>query len=306
LGGAFFAGIRVAAGWLAVLAAGSGWLSAGQIAWTLVAVPGNQLSSGAALPDGYAFQLGAFEHGFMPSTANTAEWPAHWRGLAAAVYDPTHGGLGANFFVDQNSEPFPAGKQLHVLGYRASGSGIAEVWLATDAGWRMASDDPLETPVFVDLAVADSVVAGQADADEAWIRTARVAMAEAPPLYYAQWQLSWFDAAERANAAISGLWADPDGDGLGNALEYFTGGNPRLPGLQPLRIEAVGAQLLLSCRFDASARVNWVLRCANDPGQWSAAPVQPVPNAAGDQLQLMVTPGGAKEFWRMAVSAVVP
>jgi hypothetical protein len=280
-------------------------LPAGQVDWTLFENPGNRLSSAAPLPDGYGFQLGVFDSGFTPAAANTAEWPAHWRGLAAAGYDLAAGGVGATFFVDENAGPFPAGRQLYVFGYRPSGAGMAEAWLATDADWLMPSDDPLDTPVFVDLVDADTVVVGQADADGNWIRTARVAMTEAPPLYFVQWQLSWFDAAERANTAVAGPWADPDGDGLGNALEYLTGGNPRLMGPQPLRIDPAGSKLLLSCGFDASARVEWKLLRASDLIQWDEAPVQPVSNAAGDLLELTVTPGTAREFWRLEVPAVV-
>lgn len=44
---------------------------------------------------------------------------------------------------------------------------------------------------------------------------------------FAKWQASWFDAAELADAAISGPGADPDGDGSNNLIEHAFGTDPR-------------------------------------------------------------------------------
>jgi hypothetical protein len=37
--------------------------------------------------DGFQFQLGVFESGFLPTTANTATWVANWRSLDSADYN---------------------------------------------------------------------------------------------------------------------------------------------------------------------------------------------------------------------------
>jgi hypothetical protein len=39
--------------------------------------------------DGFQFQLGVFESGFVPTTANTATWVANWRPLDSADYNGT-------------------------------------------------------------------------------------------------------------------------------------------------------------------------------------------------------------------------
>jgi hypothetical protein len=43
---------------------------------------------------------------------------------------------------------------------------------------------------------------------------------------FLQWQTTYFTAAQRGDANISGWSADPDGDGIGNGLEYYFHTNP--------------------------------------------------------------------------------
>jgi uncharacterized membrane protein YgcG len=47
---------------------------------------------------------------------------------------------------------------------------------------------------------------------------------------YAEWRAGYFTAAEISNDLISGLRADPDGDGLSNGVEALLGTHPRNPG----------------------------------------------------------------------------
>ena len=47
-----------------------------------------------------------------------------------------------------------------------------------------------------------------------------------PPTGYDGWKLANFSPAQAADPAVSGLGADPDGDGADNLVEYALGGNP--------------------------------------------------------------------------------
>ena len=45
---------------------------------------------------------------------------------------------------------------------------------------------------------------------------------------FSAWQAGVFTAEEQADESVSGLHADPDGDGLPNLLEYALDGNPKV------------------------------------------------------------------------------
>ncbi len=51
---------------------------------------------------------------------------------------------------------------------------------------------------------------------------------------FASWFWDRFDAAERADPAVSGPQADPDQDGLGNLMEYALGSDPKMSSLDAL------------------------------------------------------------------------
>jgi surface-anchored protein len=52
-----------------------------------------------------------------------------------------------------------------------------------------------------------------------------------PPTGYDGWKLASFSPAQAADPAVSGLGADPDGDGADNLVEYAFNGNPLIPGV---------------------------------------------------------------------------
>ena len=68
--------------------------------------------------------------------------------------------------------------------------------------------------------------AGEAVGDLAITQTAP----PGPPLF-ATWREKHFTEAELADESISGPYADPDGDGLANLVEYALDGDPRTPDL---------------------------------------------------------------------------
>ena len=76
-------------------------------------------------------------------------------------------------------------------------------------------------------------------------------------LTYAAWKQLCFDSTDAANAAISGLTADPDGDGLSNRAEYGLGGVPSFPDYAARNpataLEVFSGQTYLTLQYNVQA-----------------------------------------------------
>ncbi len=81
---------------------------------------------------------------------------------------------------------------------------------------------------------------------------------------YQAWTADYFTPAERADAAISGETADPDGDGFGNLQEYIAGTNPRDSQSQFVVSSGPGAQNQHVLQWDSvSGRVYSICSSSN-------------------------------------------
>jgi surface-anchored protein len=73
-----------------------------------------------------------------------------------------------------------------------------------------------------------------------------------PPTGYDGWKLANFSPAQAADPAVSGLGADPDGDGADNLVEYAFHGNPLVAGVDgkpKLENLSDGGQEYMAIRF---------------------------------------------------------
>jgi surface-anchored protein len=73
-----------------------------------------------------------------------------------------------------------------------------------------------------------------------------------PPTGYDGWKLANFSPAQAADPAVSGLGADPDGDGANNLVEYAFHGNPLVSGVEgkpKLENLSDGGQEYMAIRF---------------------------------------------------------
>ena len=73
-----------------------------------------------------------------------------------------------------------------------------------------------------------------------------------PPTGYDGWKLANFSSAQAADPAVSGLGADPDGDGASNLVEYAFHGNPLVSGVEgkpKLENLSDGGQEYIAIRF---------------------------------------------------------
>lgn len=125
------------------------------------------------------------------------------------------------------------------------------------------------------------------------------------------WQLNHFTSAELTNSAICGPKADPDHDGIANAIEYFIGLNPRAaaqPGAalaQDFATVGVDKFLRISiAKNPAASDATCVAEVSNDLATWSTGQVVLEANTATQFIARDTVPlsGGAKRFIRLRVN----
>jgi hypothetical protein len=263
------------------------------------------LSDGTPLPDGYEVQIGIFEGSFVPSAANVSEWADHWRSLSKAKYNAPYG-IYTAYSSQEHPANFPAHQRFYVFGHQQIGPNHAEVFLATDPNWLIPKGAPLPVPTTADTVIASTFIVGSID-DGLSMQTAAVKTNAPPPHFFTEWALEYFGNAERNDPLIGGESADPDGDGLSNALEYLAGSHPKRPNANPLRItQQSGDDLGLRYQLSGSARATWKLQYSENLVDWVDAEVQPVVNDTFEEIELNLTPIASEGFWRMHVVAVEP
>jgi hypothetical protein len=63
------------------------------------------------------FELGVFEAGFTPTTANAGAWAANWRRAAVAFYNVNSQRFTGVHPVTSNAAPFLAGAKGYIWGH---------------------------------------------------------------------------------------------------------------------------------------------------------------------------------------------
>jgi hypothetical protein len=133
---------------------------------------------------------------------------------------------------------------------------------------------------------------------------------------FAIWQAQKFSAAERANLAVSGPTADPDGDGVANLLEYAFGFEPKTANTtaQPLvgtvKVNSVDHLTLTYRRLvPTSPDLIYTPQSTSDlAGAWDTTPVLLSGRNNGDGTETVayrdVTPlsGATKRFLRLKLT----
>jgi hypothetical protein len=216
------AGFMIAA--LAV--ASTAWAT--DVNWYLPFGENHLTSDGQPLPAGTRFQIGIFVDGMIPSSSNIDSWSNRWHPVGDISYDITWKGFASVLRVEETPAPLLEGARLYVWGFCQTAAGSSEWFMATHPSWIVPRPDSFSFPF--ELTVTEGqVIVGTVDPASHSITTAAVGLSDVPRFGWEQWRAQHFFLVERSNMAISGGDADPDGDGVPNAMEYALGTDPRFP-----------------------------------------------------------------------------
>lgn len=104
----------------------------------------NSNNSAWSTSGGFSFELGVFNSGFTPTSANTGSWNASWTVAASGANPGATTWInddGATYFAStgaytSNAAPFTAGTQLYIWGYNSKAISASSEWiLITNSAW---------------------------------------------------------------------------------------------------------------------------------------------------------------------------
>ena len=259
----------------------------------------NRMSNGQAMDASFHFELGVFKDGFVPTSANTAQWAGKWVAAQSAAYNPTTQYFTGSYTVTSNASPFVENAQAYIRGL--GGINNSEWILLRASSWLWPQPGGID-PVALEwnVANANQVILGSLNSGGALMQSASI---NGGPMTYAQWR-----DAELSGVALNGPEQDADGDGIPNVMEFVLGTPPQsVNPLPPITVSVVmdgGVSYLQSSiprRADRAATLR--LERSTDLVSWSSGPtvtqvVSETPLLLVAKSMLPVTAGQPKLFLR--------
>jgi hypothetical protein len=269
----------------------------------------NLVSSGGVMHDGFVFQLGTFDGGFIPAAGNTDFWLGAWRPASDREGEPLVGNIAAyltqdlgdgfpagfrvNSFsssvtLDHNEPPFDLGGQLYIWGYdQRATPGAAEWILISDPTWIWPDGSSNQPAASYAVSGATISVVGEIKGDGFEMQTAAVTVPDSSAGFYEGWLAANFTEGVLGNPALElevwGEFADPDRDRLSNLMEYFTGNDPNAAATTDVlsQPEISGDDITVEFRQSLSAiGVSGLVEWSTDLQSWSRQGI--VQEAAGE------------------------
>ncbi len=250
---------------------------AAQVNWGCDRMAENQTSSGfgSSLGSEFAFELGAFEPGFIPTPENRDEWLDHWHSAQSSVYNERLRFFAGSVVIEEidTEGVFVPTNQAYIWGYDSRDlDGPVEWILITNPMWNWPAGQGIRTPAHWSVGDASEAVVGEINAaDNAFhIRTA--SLGNLPEQSSADaWREAQF-ADYIDNPDVSGWDADPDRDRISNLVEYALGLSPTThDAVTPSRVGFENGYLTLTVNRIRRDDVVYRVEVSSDMRQWESA-----------------------------------
>jgi hypothetical protein len=284
-------------------------LAAERVNWLSTLNSVNLQSSGASMGSQFVFELGVFSSGFVPSKSNLGQWAAHWNAAQRVTFNPTDGRFSGLITITANPAPFSVGADAYVWGF-SGGESAGEWILFRRSTWRWPQPNPLNPfPITWSAKDADQVVLGTIQSSGSPFLMQSAAVAAPPPVTtWTQWQSQFLPTA---SSGASAAGADPDADGMPNAMEFVFGLDPSRAGkrVAPLLEKVtVGGQDFLQLRIPRLRHRPALLdvEVSTDLVRWESGPATSIvtENSASALVVRDLTPltAPARRFMRLKVT----
>ena len=176
----------------------------------------NLTSVGSNMGASFAFQLGVFSGGFVPTASNLNQWAANWVSAGSAPYSSDSKSFDGLFTVTSNALPFTVGAKAYVWG-RSIGATGDEWILFRHNSWTWPVPNAGNSFVLEwNAATANEIILGTIGTN-----ATPFLMQSASVVSYTHWRNSTL-----AGYSLNGANDDADHDGASNALEFALGSSP--------------------------------------------------------------------------------
>lgn len=282
-----------------------------QIYWYSVGPISNLTSGGAAMTAGFSFELGVFKDGFVPGSANTADWAAKWVPAQRSTYNQALQRFDNQFTVTvaNHVAPFTQDPAAYVWGFQG---GVASCeWILfrkDDWTWPAPVGSPPNPNGLSWNAAHATAVLGtiHASGSPFLMQSAAVTNAASPPTTWQQWQ-----AVELAGVA-NGPNDDPDHDGTNNLLEFVFGTPPKQAGAPPQTpVTRVNGHLQITIPRRIDHPVVLTVEVSSDLTHWDAGEmfteaISNSPAALVVRDKTSLSPANPRRFMRLKSELPAP
>lgn len=224
----------------------------------------NADSKGRSWGPDYTMVIGVFRSGFSPSYENREQWIMEWQELGTATYDTEEKRFAGTVDTDAFTT-IPTGTKIYFWARNGNDLTKGPEWvLLTEDSWKWPAKSSTVAPAITWTTNEESItlVVGDAGKNGAHLisRTLRPV-----PVPESTWLAEHFGNRVQDMDAN----ADPDGDGLSNALEYLLGSNPTDASSKVTPTMATGGSTVrLNLARNPYAESGYILEASEDLKAW--------------------------------------